>query len=331
MTSSLVDDYARLLAKLEGEAFETEVCNRLAGAIAGFQSIPALPNGDGGLDGLSNDWTHGYCCYGPEYKAAKSGKDRVNDIVSKFTADLRRLFELQTEGKKLVHAENKELAEILPPGRKLVVIKLLVNWFENNRIIGRIGKVVDECKKSSKCRFVDPGVEVVVLGPNQLANRYPVDELTMARVGQYAFVERVESRRVSVDPDDTTTFDKKMADLDDIVPDQKHAIARLATDLRDDWRKSLAFERELGDTAPRLHQLLETGRKRLATRITSLMIGATEPWAQLDRALDIARQSLDSDFGSLYGSFVGSIANGEVARLIGECPIAWKKRSGDAL
>ena len=57
-----IDDYEKLVGKLEGNAFEEEVCARLQTIFVDFQLIPAKPHGDGGLDGLSHGQERGYCC-----------------------------------------------------------------------------------------------------------------------------------------------------------------------------------------------------------------------------------------------------------------------------
>jgi hypothetical protein len=169
MTNNLADNYAQALAELEGDAFEAEVCARLESVILGFQQVPSAPQGDGGLDGLSHDGQHGYCCYGPERDAFKNSNQRVAAIVAKFTDDLRRLFELTTKGKNLIHAENVALGTILAQGQRLVQIKLIVNWFNDHRIIGRIGTKVNECKNASQFRYIDPNFQVVIVGPKELA------------------------------------------------------------------------------------------------------------------------------------------------------------------
>src|SRR4051812_45816033 len=121
MTSrSNLDDYEKLIGKLEGNAFEEEVCARLQTIIVDFQHIPAKPHGDGGLDGLSHAQEHAYCCYGPEQEARKlDNKGLKGDIVNKFSSDLMKLFELELEKGKLKHAPNNELKTIMGAERKL--------------------------------------------------------------------------------------------------------------------------------------------------------------------------------------------------------------------
>jgi len=94
------ESYAKMLGCLEKDTFEMEVCARLATFISDFQRIPRKPNGDGGLDGLSHGQTTAYCCYGPEQEPFKTNtKGLKDDVIEKFRGDLRKLFELEHQGK----------------------------------------------------------------------------------------------------------------------------------------------------------------------------------------------------------------------------------------
>lgn len=328
MKASPAEKYAKALADLEGKAFELEVCACLASAVLGFQQIPEAPQGDGGLDGLSHDGQRGYCCYGPQYSAAKTARERVTDIVTKFLSDLRKLFELEPKGKSgksFDFRENKELGTILAEGQRLLEIKLITNWFGSHQIIGRISTAVLLYKKASKCRFVDPNVQVSILGPKELTNTYPIDELALTRVAQWGFAAKVEAAAQTITIKDPRSYEAKISELRKIRPDQIGAIDTLAETLRLNWRRALAFDRQLIDSVPGMHQSLERGRQHIAERVTYLMLSSAEPWKELGRATEIAREILQKDFETSYGSLVPMIASGEVARLIGECSIGWKK------
>ena len=112
MPITLTQEYSRALAALEGAEFQKEVNARLATVIIGFQTIPSKPQGDGGLDGLSHNGTHGYCCYGLEHNGFKNNRAREQAVVNKFAGDLRRLFELEAKGRTLVHKATPELQTI---------------------------------------------------------------------------------------------------------------------------------------------------------------------------------------------------------------------------
>src|SRR5437879_456368 len=89
-----IEQYIATLTQLTGDDFEHEVASRLQIEISDFQPIVSKPNGDGGLDGASDDYTIGYCCYGPEYDSFKNEKEINADIIDKFKSDLRRILEL---------------------------------------------------------------------------------------------------------------------------------------------------------------------------------------------------------------------------------------------
>jgi hypothetical protein len=56
-----------------------------------------------------------------------------------------------------------------------------------------------------------------------------------------------------------------------------------------------------------------------------LMIGSPTPWTELGQATKIAFEILQNDFEKLYGMLVEDLSSGEIARLIGECPVGWEK------
>jgi hypothetical protein len=133
MTS--VVEYAKAFGALTETAFEIEACIRLEHTVSGFQRVPAKPQGDGGLDGFSHKGQRGYCCYGPILTSYKKPKDLEKGIVGKFSEDLRRLCELDTQKTALIHKENKALPNVLPLGVKLAEIALICNWFESHKVI----------------------------------------------------------------------------------------------------------------------------------------------------------------------------------------------------
>src|SRR5256885_2102066 len=118
MANPTAAEYARGLSSLEGDEFQLEVCAFLYNVIIGFQSVPAAPHGDAGLDAFSDSGKKGYCCYGPKHDEFKTSNAREKAIVKKFSSDLRRLFELETKGKTLVVKESPEMETILPKDRK---------------------------------------------------------------------------------------------------------------------------------------------------------------------------------------------------------------------
>jgi len=55
------------------------------------------------------------------------------------------------------------------------------------------------------------------------------------------------------------------------------------------------------------------------------MVSSSKPWTELHNATKIAFEILDADFGNLYGMLIRDISSGEIARLVGECPVGWER------
>ena len=321
---SITEEYAKTLSSLSGNAFQAEVCARLQSVILDFQTIPAKPHGDAGLDGFSHQGTRGYCCYGPEFTAYKTNKGLETAIVDKFRGDLRKLLELGFTKKQLVCKPSLEMPTILPSGQKLQLIELVVNWFESHRIIGPIHTAFAEYKELSDEKFVEASASVIIVGPTELSSRWAVDEIAIIRAKQKGVLKAIQDAAATVTIANPKDFDAKMAILRQLRPDQLTTIDRLAEELMSKWRTSLAFEISLHESMPTLHRLLAATRSRIVTRVSELMLSSTQPWTQLSTAESIAQGLLESDFGKLYGSLVADVASGEIARLIGECPIGWE-------
>lgn len=326
--ASNVELYASTLTSLTGNAFQAEVCARLQSVVLGFQNIPAKPHGDAGLDGFSHGGRQGYCCYGPELKGYRQNRSLEKAIVDKFKEDLQKILELQFQKKVLTPCLNTEMSTVLPTGQKLIHIDLIVNWFESHRVISPIHTAFAEYKALSGMHYVEANATVAILGPNELANRWSVDEMTLVRAQQKNFYQSVQEAAKTVVIENPKTFDEKMALLREMRPDQLKAISSLVDQYLTKWRMALAFDIRLNETMPGLHQALETSRSRIVTKIAALMIGSSKPEAELGRAQEIANEILSTEFGSLYGSMLDDIAAGEVARLIGECSIGWSRPGG---
>ena len=321
---SLVQEYIESLAALSANDFQAEVCARLQSVILSFQTIPAKPHGDAGLDAFSHHGKRGYCCYGLEHNEFATNKQREIAITNKFRADLRRLFELAFQGKKLVRADSAEMKTILPDGQKLEHIELVANWFESHRVLNPILTALTEYKAASQCRYVDQNASAIIVGPKELANRFAVDEITIIRARQRVFINAVKVAAQAVTINDPRDFDSKMTTLRQIRPDRISAIHSLAEQLRANWRMAIAFDKQLDETLPMLHKTLEENRSRVLTKVAALMLASSEPWTQLGQAAQIAEEILKEAFGKQFGELVYDVSSGEIARLIGECPIGWE-------
>lgn len=346
---SLVEQFASALEGLTGTPFQDAVCTRLRSAIPSFQKIPDK-DGDGGLDGYSHNGEVGYCCYGFGLDPAKSEDDYVSLIVDKFQKDLRRLFELEETSKnakhtqgasieattpatvdttkaqksKLQHVPNRELASVLGKDIKIQHIRLIVNRFESKKVLGRLQSALRRYKSASQCRFVCPEATLVLDGPQQLAEEYAVDELALALASSQMLFERLsESAGKTVLPK-SITFDSKIALLKQIRPGHDRAIDEMAEDFETDWRFALASEKDLSDAATNIHQALDRGKRRLLSRVNKLMTESDEPWNEISRAGDLAEEILGPILEQWFGDLTADVCNGEVAALIGDCPIRWE-------
>jgi hypothetical protein len=345
---SLVEKYVEALEALSGTPFQDAVCTRLRCAIPSFQKIPD-ESGDGGLDGFSHNGETGYCCYGLELDAAKTEDDFVSMTVDKFQKDLRRLFELEEPPKKvadvqlptdtapdqvadsqkspkarLQHAPNKELESVLGKDTQIKHIRLVVNRFKSKKVLGRLQTALKRYKSTSQCRFVDPGATLVLDGPKELAEEHIVDELTLSLAKQQKLYERLSESASSVNLPKSRTFDSKMTLLKQIRPGNESAIDAMADDFKTDWKFALASEKDLSDAAPNLHRALERSKRRLLTKVNKLMVESDEPWNQLTTASELAEEMLGPALESWFGELLGEVCNGEVAALIGDCPIGWE-------
>ena len=333
MSGSLIDAYVRALSELEEFAFQRAIVQRLLVALSNFQTVPTYPQGDGALDGHSHKGTRGYCCYGLKFDTAKTPLQRAKQIVAKFSSDIRRLYELEPKGKsKLVHKDNDALLSIFgaipPKSDRICHISLIANWFENHAALGALKQNVIKYADASNCRWVTSDADVVLRGPKEFVDQYGVDESTMMWLSHQELYLKLDSEAPSVEIPNAPSFDTKMTAAEELLPDSVDAVRQVAENLRNDWQRAIVFEHELSDRIPDLHGALERGRKRLLTRV--LTHHANTPWEAISRAQEFSESIFCDDFLAIYGKgMVRDLASGEVARLVGACPINWKAKASN--
>jgi len=327
MTSrSNLDDYEKQLGKLEGNPFEEEVCARLQSMIVDFQHVVAKPHGDGGLDGLSHGQEHAYCCYGPEQEIRKlDNQGFKDDIVKKFSGDLRKLFELEFQGKKLNHASNGELKTIMGEGRKIKHIRLIVSWFESHRVLGPLQTAFDKYKTTSRLQFVDSNATLTVWGPKNLAALGAVDEHTIFRIQNPALIASVQAASAAeLVKDGGGDFDAKFNDLKRRQPAAATRVDEIAHKFREAWAAAIALENDLSKNSLILHQTLEAVRESAALSAQVKSMSTTDPYPLIDTMCKEVATQLGQGFGDKFGPLTPRISQGVVAGLIGECPIEWR-------
>ena len=319
-------DYEKLIGKLEGNAFEDEVCARLQNIFVDFQRIPAKPHGDGGLDGLSHCQERGYCCYGPEQDVRKlENKGLKEAIVNKFSGDLRKLFELETEKKKLKHVTNEELATIMGDSRKIKSVHLIVSCFESHRVIGPLNTSFDKYKAASQMKFVDAAATLTLWGPTDLATLGAVDEHTLFRIKNPALIACVQAASAAVLVKDASGgFDAKFDDLKRRRPGGAAKIDGIAAQLREAWAAAIALENDISKNSLGLHQDIESVRTNAALSAQVKSMSATDPYQLIDKMVEEVAGGFQQGFGNRFGPLTPRITQGVVASLIGECPIDWR-------
>jgi hypothetical protein len=327
--STLSEAYAKMLGCLEKDAFEAEVCARLAMFISDFQRIPRKPQGDGGLDGLSHGQTTAYCCYGPEQEPFQTnGKGLKDDIVEKFRGDLRKLFELEHKGKaKLVKKLNVEMPTIMAPGHKIKLFRLVVSWFESHRVVGPLNASLDTYKCASDCTYVEQAAQLTVWGPHDLSTQCAVDEHTLFRVEQQALINKVQGalKDGTLAPR-TLEFESKFDDLCVRRPEGKRAIEELRSYFRASWGAALALDNELAASSVRMHRLLEEARIQAAVSARLKSATGLGPEELIEKMREIMVERFVELFGKDgLGPLTRRVADGEVGRLIGDCPVEWRQ------
>lgn len=321
--------FIQSLSSLDGTAFEDAVCAFLRKCISDFQNVPAKPHGDAGLDGLSSQQTIAYCCYGPEQASSQDPKTLKTNIINKFRSDLMSLFELAPSGRnKHVHNPNKEMPTILTPGKKIKTIRLVVNNFESHRLLSPLTTTFENFKKTSKCNYIDPQAGLTIWGPKELASTGAVDDHTLLRLEGAAMMHRVKTTlAVSPPPAPSSTdFDEKF----DWVkahgkPSTFPALDRLRNHFRNSWSEGIAIEQDLANNAVSLHEALSQIRL-LASVDADIESGTTQgPHALLQSMREKLRERLREHAGDILPpQILERLADSEVARLLGECPIDWR-------
>ncbi len=331
MSGSLIDTYIKALSELEESAFQRAIVQRLLVALNNFQSVPAYPQGDGALDGHSHKGTKAYCCYGLKYDAAKTPYQRSKQLVTKFSSDLRRLYELEPKGKTtLIQKDNDALMSIFgavpAPCERICHVSLIANWFESHTALGPIKQNAITYAGASQCRWITPDADVVLKGPKEFADQYGADESTMIWLKHQEMLAKIDAEARLIEVPHGPTFDSKMQAAEALLPNEKDAVRQVAQNLRTDWQWAIAFEGKLSDRLPQLHAALERGRRRLLTLV--LTHATSTPWEAINRAQEFSESVFSDDFLQPYGkSVVRDLASGEVARLVGVCPIDWKPKT----
>lgn len=327
-------EFAQKLGTLEGQEFQDEVCRFLHRCMTDFQPIPPKPQGDGGLDGLSHGQSVAYLCYGPEQEPSKvKARGLAKDIIEKFRDDLRRIFELKPRGKGkktvLDHAPNDEMKTILASGRKISVIRLVVSVFDTHRIIGPLNEAFDASRQASRCAYVDDAASMTIWGPRHLATMGAVDDATILRLEQRALLKRVSVVLASSPAPpaslSTTDFDAKFDWVEANGKPRPGGVATLRKHFMQRWLEALAIENDFANNSLALHQALSVAREDAAVDAELESSNQSNAPVLIQAMRAKLAERLEQAFGTkLPPELLKRLTDGEVARLIGECPIEWR-------
>lgn len=333
--SQPVEEFARMLGALEMQDFEDQVCGFLRRSMLDFQNVPAQPHGDGGLDGLSNGQSIAYCCYGPVQAPSKvKAKGLKADIVKKFRGDLMTLFELEAAGKgtaatsAYVHKTSAELATIIAQGNKIRTVRLVVSVFDSHQVLGPLNTSFNDFKTASQCNYVDKSASMTIWGPKELASVGTVDDLTLLRLQERAILKRVSatlSKSGGMPVPSSSEFDAK---FDWLLTDAKAPAAlveRLREHFRKRWSEAIAVEHDLANTAVTLHEALTRARQDAAVDADLASVNATRATDLIEHMRQRLGGRLDEQTAAKFPADIKNrLVDGELARLIGECPIDWR-------
>jgi len=322
-------EYERVLGSLEGNAFQAEVCKRLASIYMDFQRVPDKPSGDGGLDGLSHGHTVAYCCYGPQQEPFRVNVKGLKDaIVEKFRSDLRKLFELSTgPGGRLRRITSQALPDIIEKGVKIKHVYLVCSWFESHRVISPIATTFTHYKGRSAKRFVDPAASCTVWGPTDLANKALVDDRTWCRIEEQALLARLKTAGIgSVPAADMTDFDAKFDDLMRRAgPGRSDRVNELAAYFRKAWANAIALDNDLASTSVSLHEALERARQQSAVSAQLKSLQSQDPATLLGEMRQEVESRVRESCANRLETMISHVADGEVGRLIGDCHLDWRQ------
>ena len=271
----IIEEFARGLEKISGGEFERATVRALQLSVPTFQPVPTYPQGDGGLDGLSDGCSVGYCCYGLELGSGPTTTTRAlrAKVRDKFKDDLLRIFELKPEGKsKLKEAPNRQLQDVFgtPPVARLQTVYLITNWFKHNGLIGDMNRWFSKYLKASNCRFVDPAAKVVIWGPDDFAARVQITQQALLHVQNpvvFQLLADIEEASDEHEHDEEASlrYDAKFDQLaQQVSPAQQAAIETVREQFRREWSKAVLLDERMSEDLPRLHEEFVRIRRKAA-------------------------------------------------------------------
>lgn len=319
-----IDQAIAALSGLDGTKFEQAVCKLYVRGLKDFQPVPDTV-GDGGLDGISDQKSTAYLCYGPTRETrAKPTRARREAYRKKFRSDLRKLYELQGKKKPkrtLCHKDNALLSEVLKhaPG-KISRIRICLNEFTDKALIDIAEKEKTHCEQYSAFRFVDSQCSIQVWGPEEIC--------CVASSHDHIFAPVLEEPTPKPPPSsEIDEFDDKFEYFS--IRADRTRVEELKRRLKSAWAKALGHELSLRRTSPHVHSQLLHIRNLAETEALQsgpMFSEGAAPYA----AFNTIKKLLTEHFSELlkphgYTSVViAEMASGEAARIVGVCHLDWR-------
>jgi hypothetical protein len=316
---------ARKLAQLEGDDFEEAITGLLANNHQDFQSIPAAPQGDGGLDGLAENFTVGYCCYGIENVDTLVPKAIAQKTLDKFKADLMRILEFDPNKlKQPTLYPNTTLAKVLPANTKLKHIYLVVNSFKSNTVIGPLNTWFAAIKPKSNCTYVEPACTITIEGPHEITNRLTVTPSYQARL-ESSLLSKMLSQPTApkTGPSDLSGFEDKMNVLASVSNPAR--VQALRKSFLQQWLSQLGMLEELNNNHPQAHKRIFATIEAIREEVLLKFLGATP--RSLAERLGVFETELADRLHTeipLPKQDAQRFARRVTSQLVGECDIDWR-------
>lgn len=315
------------LQSLNGLSFQLATESILASRFSDFQTVPRTP-GDGGLDGISHNFTAVYCCYGLDLTSVKGKAKQRSSVVEKFKKDLNKLIEVEVKKGSGMKYENKTLRGILGINAKIKVVYLLCNWFEDNTIIGTLRDHFEQYKKLSELKFITHDCSLVFTGPKEIVRDYEIStEIRLSLVNPVlsnilSKIEQDFDSKVAIES--TSEFDSKFETLYKSNPSKTEQVDGLKSKMLSDWGKQISLRISLEEEQPSSSKAI-SDIVVYATGEAQKLSLSEKPAIDIMSALKEGLKSkIKLKFKDFSDDFIDRIADYIVASLVGICPLDWR-------
>lgn len=187
--------------------------------------------------------------------------------------------------------------------------------------------------EDSSRRYVSDECELTILGPRDLALEAGVDEQTLFHLENPAFhalfEETSEDEEAFLAENAVEDFQAK---FDYLAPLGSSSVqAKRVNSLRSAyhraWMKSIVRDTHIANSFPEVHRKIERIRATVVTDAHRESMRNIENAAELiSRVESAVRERIEREFGEQLPEYIlRDLGEGELARLIGTCPLDWRQ------